>query len=157
MSRLLSAMRTQERPTCALQVILGNWIHMAWSWACDIHRLHVTAISFELLALPNTRVLSRTFCCIICASLFLPSSRQPPRFVLLSLCILEHVLGSNTARGLLAPLLALMSGSMAKNGKGGASLSRYLFWDEVHCVEADPVLNEVRTVSSFVMEQPVCC
>ena len=69
------------------------------------------------------------------------ASRQPPRFVLLSLCILENVLGSHTGRGLLAPLLAMMSGSMAKNRKGGASLSRYLSWDEVHCVEADPVLK----------------
>ena len=88
---------------------------------------------------------------------FPPSSCQPPRFVLLSLCILENVLGSNTGRGLLAALLALMSSSMAKNGKGGASLSRYLFWDEVDCVEADSVLNEVRTVPSFAMEQPGCC
>ena len=72
---------------------------------------------------------------------FLPSSRQPPRFVLLSLCILENVLGSHTGHGLLAALLALMSGSTAKNGKGGASLSRYLFWDVVHCVETAPVLK----------------
>src|SRR3989442_3337034 len=92
MYRLLSAMRTGTanlRPAGDLE-----GIGYTWSGVGRVTFTDCTSQRYPLSSLPcrTQGVLSRICCCITCASLFQPSSRQPPRFIPLPFAILDVVL-----------------------------------------------------------------